>query len=1542
MRRLRFVLLTSSALGLGGLPAAAQDATWNLNGTGDFNAAGNWTPNTVPGGTAFFGTSNQNNISFSVSTTIGGWTFNSGASAYSLTNSGQILDFSGAGIVINGGSAAISNLGLLNFNNSSTAGGTTIDNQRGTITFFDTSTAGTAAITNTFGAALTFNAASTAGGAVITNSNGTVDFNNSATAGSSTITNNVVVRFSNTSTAGSSVITNNSGAVSFLDATTAGSAAIINNGIGTVRFGGTSTAGNAAITNNSGGVVDFSASSGPNSDHKLSAGSIAGAGTFQLGSNQLTVGGNSQSTAVSGVIADGGSGGSLVKVGTGTLTLTGSNTYSGGTTVTGGFINFSAANNLGSGAITLNGGGLQWASGTSTDISSQLAAIGGNGATFDTNSNNVAFASTLTGGRITKAGDGTLTLSGTNTYSGGTTVTAGALQVTTNSSVGSGDVTLNGGTFQAGAGNLTFTNNFNLGTSGGSFDANGTTFTISGNITGQGMLTTLGSTLVLTGTNSYTGGTTILASSTLQLGDATHSATIIGAVNNSGTFKVVNNTAGITSIINSGLVTFGNSSTAGTGPVINNASGGIFFNDTSTAGSTTITNNGRITFSNTSTAGSATITNNSLDIIFFNDASSAGSATITNNGGIFFSNSSSTVLPSTAGSAAIINNEEIEFERNSTAANSAITNSHNVYFFSNSTAGNAALTNNSSGLFDFSASTGPNNDGRISAGSIAGGGTFSLGSNQLTVGGNNLSTAVSGVIADGGILGGGGSSLVKVGTGTLTLTGSNTYSGGTTVTGGFINFSAANNFGSGAITLNGGGLQWASGTSTDISFQLAPIGGNGAIFDTNGANVSFAFSLSGSGGVTKTGAGTLMLSGTNTHAGTTTVNNGTLEITSGGSITQSGSLTNSADFVVDGGGSATFGSVTNNATGAITVAAGGTVHDDLNNAGTVTNNGVYVANVAGNTGTITNNATWTGAITTSGTFTNTAGATVSGLVTNSGTGSNAGTLSSGLANTGGTFNNSGTINGTTTISGGTFFGAGSVNTLSVASGGSFAPGNGTPGISASVSGSLAFQSGASYLIGLNFTTASFANVTGTATLGGASVLALFANGSSVAKQYTILTASGGVLGTFGSVVNTNLPSGFKTGLSYDANDAFLNLSLAFASPPGSVLSPNQQAVGDAVTHFFNSNGSIPLVFGGLTSAGLTQLSGETATGSQQTTFDAMTQFMNLMTDPFVAGRGDTTEASGGANAYEQANAGKRNPRDALAAIYAKAQPVAFEARWSTWAAGFGGSQTTDGNTTTGSSSATSRIYGTAVGADYRFSPFTIAGFSLAGGGTNFSVNNLGSGRSDLFQAGAYVRHTAGNAYITGALAYGWQDITTNRTVTIAGIDQLRAEFDANAYSGRVEGGYRFVAPWVGGIGITPYAAGQFTTFDLPAYAESVVSGSGAFALAYGAKSVTDSRSELGLRTDKAFAMADGIVTLRGRVAWAHDFDPNRNIGATFQALPGASFVVNGAAQASDSALTTASAEMKWMNGWSAAATFEGEFSNVTRSYAGKGVVRYTW
>jgi uncharacterized protein with beta-barrel porin domain len=539
----------------------------------------------------------------------------------------------------------------------------------------------------------------------------------------------------------------------------------------------------------------------------------------------------------------------------------------------------------------------------------------------------------------------------------------------------------------------------------------------------------------------------------------------------------------------------------------------------------------------------------------------------------------------------------------------------------------------------------------------------------------------------------------------------------------------------------------------------------------------------------------------------------------------------------------------------------------------------------------------------------------------------------------------------TVNAGGTLGGNGIVGNTTI-NGGTLSPGNSIGLLT--VQGNLAFTSAASYLVEVSPANADRTNVTGTATLGGATVNTSFAAGSYVSKQYTILNATGGVSGTFGSLTNSNLPSNFAASLSYDANNVFLNLALNFTPPSapdfGRGLNVNQRNVGNALTNFFNTTGGIPLVFGTLTPAGLTQISGETATGSQQTTFGAMSQFMGVMTDPFSGGRGDTAPAGATPYAEEDALAyasngtpRAKNASDAYPAIFRKAPTAAiYEPRWNVWAAGFGGSQTTNGDTTLGSSDTTSRIAASAVGADYRFSPDTVAGFALAGGGTSFSVTNGGSGRSDLFQAGAFVRHTEGAAYITAAAAYGWQDITTDRTVTVAGLDRLHAEFNANAYSGRVEGGYRFLSPWIGGIGITPYAAAQATTFVLPAYAESALVGTNAFALAYNATSVTDTRSEVGLRTDKSYALSNAILTLRGRFAWAYDFNPDRSIAATFQTLPGASFVVNGAAQAHDSALTTASAEVKWMNGWSAAATFEGEFSEVTRSYAGKGVVRYQW
>ena len=146
------------------------------------------------------------------------------------------------------------------------------------------------------------------------------------------------------------------------------------------------------------------------------------------------------------------------------------------------------------------------------------------------------------------------------------------------------------------------------------------------------------------------------------------------------------------------------------------------------------------------------------------------------------------------------------------------------------------------------------------------GGTFDTNGNAVT-----LASVISGT---GG--------LTKMGSGTLTLSNSNSYGGGTIVTGGLINFSALGNFGSANITLNGGGLQWATGTTTDVSARLNALGGSGGVFDTNGNSVSLGSVISGTGGLTKTGIGTLTLTNAETYGGGTTIGGDTLQIGNGG------------------------------------------------------------------------------------------------------------------------------------------------------------------------------------------------------------------------------------------------------------------------------------------------------------------------------------------------------------------------------------------------------------------------------------------------------------------------------------------------------------------------------------------------------------------------------------------------------------------------------------------------------------------------------------
>ncbi|WP_420134188.1 autotransporter-associated beta strand repeat-containing protein [Rhodopseudomonas sp.] len=986
-------------------------------------------------------------------------------------------------------------------------------------------------------------------------------------------------------------------------------------------------------------------------------------------------------------------------------------------------------------------------------------------------------------------------------------------------------------------------------------------------------------TWTLGGDNTYTGGTTI-SGGTLRIGNGGNTGSIVGDV------------------VNNATLAFSRSDSTSFGGVVS-GTGGL-----KQEGPGTLT----LTGTNTYTGGTS-ITSGTLQI---GDGGTAGSivGNVSNNGTLAFNRSDAISFGDViSGSGNLLKQ----------GAGTMTLTADNTY-----TGGTTVLAGTL----------------QVGNGGTAGWIVGDVTNNATLVFDRSDTTTFAGVISGSG-------ALIKQGAGTLNLTGINTYSGGTTIsggtlliTGGTIAGDVVNNgalafdatapliagvvSGTGSVTIQGGSSVAMTGANTytggtiitaSSTLQIGGGGSTGSIVGNvvndgqltffRSSATTFAGAISGTGQVANTTTGGLTLTGNNTYTGSTVNLYSTLQIGNGGT---SGSL---------------VGNIENYNLQTVVFNRS----DASSYGGVISGGGQLIKRGAGNL-SLTGVSTFNGRTTVE-----------------------AGTLS---------VNGSIAASSLTTVNAGAALGGNGTVGTTLINGGALAPGNSIGTLN--VSGNLTFTAASSYMVEVSPTSADRVNVSGTATLGGATVNASFASGGYVERQYTIVNANGGVIGTFGTLVNTNLPSGFKSSLGYDAKNAYLNLVLDYTptppnppgpppTPPGppnppppvinSGLNGNQTQVANALSNYFARTGSIPIVFGALTPAGLSIASGETPTGAQQSTFTAMGLFMGVLTDPFGNGRGapDTTSAP---MAFVDA-AQSAGVRDAHAMIGKAGALPSFEPRWVTWGAGFGGSQTTDGNATLGSATSTSRLAGIAAGADYWLSPQTVAGFAMAGGATQFGLaNGLGSGRSDMMQVGGFIRHSVGASYLTAAAAYGWQDITTERTVGIGGFNQLRASFNANAYSARVEAGHRWVAPVIGGVGLTPYAAAQVTAFDLPAYAEQAVSGNGVFALGYDARTATSTRSELGLRTDKSFAFDGALLTLRGRAAWAHEFDVDRSVAATFQALPGASFLVGGARPARDAALTTVSADVNWLNGFSVGASFEGEFSDVTRSYAGKGVLRYAW
>lgn len=506
---------------------------------------------------------------------------------------------------------------------------------------------------------------------------------------------------------------------------------------------------------------------------------------------------------------------------------------------------------------------------------------------------------------------GIVTLMAANTYSGGTILNKGILAVGNNSSLGSGTLTFAqpSAILQAAANSLTLSNSILLNANG-IINSNNNTFTINGNITSSGAHTLIkqgSGAVILKGINTYSGGT-IVDAGTLEI-DTVSSLPVGGAIDLSapGATLFLNTPGG--SITVGDLIGVGDSFVnlaSNNNLILGTSSPIVTFSGTiQGSGSITKEGSGAVVFDGTNTYSGGTYLLQGTLVVGATNALGTGTLTFDGSGTTLQATTSLTL----SNPISLANHAQID-------TNGQILN------LSNNISNSAPLTKIGAGALILSGINNYTGGTFLSQGTLAVGSDNALGSGTLTFNTNsgnilqatasvNLSSPISllmpGTVDTNGqtltLSGGisGSNALTKTGSGTLILSNPNSYSGGTFLSQGTLSLGDSQALGTGTLTFNtlDGNILQPSANNLTISNPIA-LSKNGVV-DTNNQTLTLAGLITGPGGLNKTGAGQLILTGTHSFIGPTTVTQDTLTID--GSITSP--ITVLPDGILNGSGSIT-------------------------------------------------------------------------------------------------------------------------------------------------------------------------------------------------------------------------------------------------------------------------------------------------------------------------------------------------------------------------------------------------------------------------------------------------------------------------------------------------------------------------------------------------------------------------------------------------------------------------------------------------------------